>query len=113
MFISKDVFAVGALYVLPCGRSQPYEKMWVKTVDADVNIQDQIAVTHADQIIYNVMSTSVEVIYLFPLPENAMIISLVYWFNGERYEAEIRERQEAVAAYNDKLSQWLDPALLK
>ncbi|MCB9250141.1 MAG: hypothetical protein H6613_17135 [Ignavibacteriales bacterium] len=42
-----------------------------------------------------------------------MITSMVYWFNGQRYEAEIRERQEAIADYNEKISKWLDPALLE
>jgi Ca-activated chloride channel family protein len=110
---TQEVFAVGALYVRPRWSTQPYEKMWIKTVDVTVDIQDQVAETHVDQVFYNEMNTSVEAIYLFPLPENAMITELVYWFNGQRYEAEIRERQAAIAAYNNNLSQWLDPALLE
>jgi len=108
-----QIFATGTLYVRPRGSSSAYEKMWIKTIDVDIDIQDQVAVTHVDQIFYNEMNTSVEAIYMFPLPENAMITSLVYWFNGDRYIAEIRERAEAVAAYNERLSQWLDPALLE
>ncbi|MCB9211778.1 MAG: hypothetical protein H6609_20645, partial [Ignavibacteriales bacterium] len=108
-----NIFSTGALYVRPRFSTQQYEKMWIKTIDVNVDIQDQVAETHVDQIFYNEMNTSVEAIYLFPLPENAMITSMVYWFNGQRYEAEIRERQEAIADYNEKLSQWLDPALLE
>ncbi|MCB9250140.1 MAG: hypothetical protein H6613_17130 [Ignavibacteriales bacterium] len=40
--------------------------MWIKTIDVNVNIQDQVAETHVDQIFYNEMNTSVEAIYLFP-----------------------------------------------
>ncbi|MCB9208852.1 MAG: VWA domain-containing protein [Ignavibacteriales bacterium] len=109
----QNIFSTGALYVRPRFSTQQYEKMWIKTIDVNVDIQDQVAETHVDQIFYNEMNTSVEAIYLFPLPENAMITSMVYWFNGQRYEAEIRERQEAIADYNEKLSQWLDPALLE
>ena len=99
----QNIFATGALYVRPRFSTQEYQKMWIKSIDVDVDIQDQVAVTHVDQIFFNEMSTSVEAIYLFPLPENAMITSMVYWFNGQRYEAEIRERQEAIADYNRAL----------
>jgi Ca-activated chloride channel family protein len=109
----RSTLATGVLYVRPRFSSMEYEKMWIKSIDVDVNIQDQIAVTKVDQIFYNEMNTSVEAIYIFPLPENAMMTKLVYWFNGERYEAEIRERQDAIDAYNQKLNQWLDPALLE
>ncbi|MCF6270162.1 MAG: VWA domain-containing protein [Melioribacteraceae bacterium] len=109
----QNIFATGVLYVRPRFSSVEYEKMWIKSIDVDVNIQDQVAVTKVDQIFYNEMNESVEAIYMFPLPENAMMTKLVYWFNGERYEAEIRERQDAINAYNSKLNQWLDPALLE
>ena len=109
----QEAFGVGALYVRPRWSTQEYEKMWIKTIDVNVNIQDQVAVTQVDQIFFNEMNTSVEAIYMFPLPENAMITKLVYWFNGQRYEAEIKEREEAIAEYNNKLHQWLDPALLE
>ncbi len=78
-----------------------------------VNIQDQVAETHVDQVFFNTLNQSAEAIYIFPLPENAMITELVYWVNGERFEAEIRERQQAIKAYNQKLYHWLDPALLE
>jgi len=101
--LTLELFGTGTLYVRPRFSTQSYEKMWIKTIDVDIDIQDQVAVTHVDQIFFNELNTSVEAIYMFPLPENAMITSMVYWFNGERYEAEIRERADAVAAYNQKL----------
>ncbi len=111
--VTNSLFAIGALFSRPRGSDQEYQKMWIKTVNVDVEIQDQVAVTHVDQIFYNEMNTSVETIYIFPLPENAMITELIYWANGKRYVAEIRERQEAVNDYNRRLRQWLDPALLE
>ena len=113
LFFVSDLLGVGALYVRPRGSNQQYQKMWIKKIDVNSNIQDQVAVTKVDQIFFNEMSTSVEAVYLFPLPENAMITELNYWFNGQKYSAKIREREEAIAAYNQKLSQWLDPALLE
>jgi len=113
MVMTQDVSAVGVLFCRPRWSDQQYQKMWIKSVQTTVEIQDQIAVTHLDQIFVNELTTSVETVFIFPLPENAVITELVYWFNGQRYVASIRERQEAINDYNQKLRQWLDPALLE
>ena len=82
----QNILATGILYVRPRFSSQQYEKMWIKSIDVEVDLQDQIAVTKVDQIFYNEMDQSVEAIYIFPLPENAMMTKLVYWLteNGTR-----------------------------
>lgn len=108
-----QIFAIGSLFSRPRFSSEEYSKMWIKSIDATIDIQDQISVTHIDQTFFNEMNQSVESIFIFPLPEDAMITELVYWVNGSRFVAEIRERQEAISAYNQKLRQWLDPALLE
>ncbi len=111
--VSKQVFAVGALFSRPRWSTENYNKMWIQKVNTTVDIQEQVAVTHIDQTFYNELNNSVETIYLFPLPEDATITELVYWVNNQRYVAEIKERQEAINQYNEKLRQWLDPALLE
>ncbi|MGE5351203.1 MAG: VIT domain-containing protein [Acidobacteriota bacterium] len=111
--ISSDVYAVGALFARPRFSTQEYSKMWIKKVDVKVDIQEQISVTHVDQTFYNELNSSVETVFIFPLPENATVSQLVYWVNGQRFEAEIRERAQAVNDYNQHLRQWLDPALLE
>ena len=113
IMVTDQVYAVGTLFSRPRWSNEEYSKMWIKSVAVDIDIQDQIAVTHVDQIFYNEMTTSVEAIYIFPLPENAMITELIYWVNGECFVADIRERQAAINAYNKKLRQWMDPALLE
>ena len=109
----NQIYAIGTLFSRPRWSSEEYDKMWIKSVTVNIDIQDQIAVTHVDQVFLNELSTSVEAIYIFPLPENAMITELVYWVGTHRYVADIRERQDAINAYNQKLRQWLDPALLE
>ncbi len=111
--LARDLMATGILYVRPRGSSTSYQKVWIKSLNIDVTIQDQVAETHVDQIFLNELNQSAEAIYIFPLPENAMVTELVYWLNGERFVAEIRERQEALNDYNAKLREWLDPALLE
>jgi len=108
-----QLMATGILYVRPRFSNDPYQKVWIKSLDIDINIQDQVAETHVDQTFFNELNNSAEAIYIFPLPENAVISRLVYWVNGIQYEAEIRERQDAINAYKRKLRQWMDPALLE
>ena len=109
----QEVYAVGGLYVRPRFSTQQYQNMWIKNIDVNVSMQDQTSTTTVDQTFYNEMNTSVEAIYIFPLPEGAMITKLEYWFNGQKYEASIREKKEADADYNNKVRQWMDPALLE
>lgn len=110
---AQNVWATGTLFSRPRWSSQEYNKMWIKSIDVDVQIDEQIAATHVDQRFFNEMTTSVEAIYIFPLPENAVITEMIYWVNGQRYIGQIRERQAAVDDYNNRLRQWLDPALLE
>ncbi|MBN2281066.1 MAG: VWA domain-containing protein [Candidatus Marinimicrobia bacterium] len=113
LVVVQNVFATGSLYVRKRWSSDNYQKVWIKSLNVDVKIQDQIAETYVDQTFHNELNTSVEAIYIFPLPENAMITEMAYWVGDQRYEAVIRERQEAVNDYNQHLNQWLDPALLE
>lgn len=114
LFITtSEIFAVGALFVRPLRSTQTHTKMYMKRVDADVQIQNQIAATHTDQTFYNELAQQVEAVFVFPLPEGAVITELVYWFNGKRYVGRVRELQEAINEYNDKIRRYLDPALLQ
>ena len=109
----NEAFATGALFARPRFSTQEYKKMWIKSLDVSVEMREQISVTHVDQTFNNEMTSSVEAIFIFPLPENASISELVYWVNGQRYVAEIREAAAAISDYNQKLREWLDPALLQ
>ncbi|MBN1351088.1 VWA domain-containing protein [candidate division KSB1 bacterium] len=110
---SSQALSVGALFSRRLRSNQTYQKMWIKNVDTDVLIEGQIAVTHIDQTFHNDMNDLVEAIFVFPLPDGAVITELVYWFNGQRWVAEIRELQQAIKDYNNKIRQYLDPALLQ
>lgn len=108
-----DGKATGALFVRPLNSLQTYDLMTIQTYDAVVDIQDQIASTHIDQRFFNKLDARVEATYIFPLPEGAVITELIYWFNGQQYKASLRESKAAQQAYNDKIRQYLDPALLQ
>jgi len=111
--VPNETHATGGLFSRSRGSNQEYNKMWIKSMTITADIHEQIAVTHVDQVFFNEMNQSVEAVFIFPLPENAMVTELVYWVNGVRFVAKVRELQAARNAYNEKLRQWLDPALLE
>ncbi|MDZ7342694.1 MAG: VIT and VWA domain-containing protein, partial [candidate division KSB1 bacterium] len=113
LFSAEPASAVGVLFCRRIGWDVEYNKMNIKAVATTIDIQGQIATTHTDQKFFNDSGITVEAIFVFPLPEGATISELVYWFNGRRYVASIRERQEAVKDYNNRIRQYLDPALLE
>jgi len=106
-------FAIGALFSRPLNSSVTYNKVWIKSVDATVQIDGQVAGTHVDQIFYNEMNSTVETVWIFPLPQGAVVTELYYWFNGQRYQGSVREAQKARSDYENRIRQRLDPALLE
>jgi Ca-activated chloride channel family protein len=112
-FYGNRCLATGALFVRPFGTAQTYSLMSIKTYDAVVTIQDQVATTHVDQKFFNSSNQRVEATFIFPLPESAIITELIYWFNGKQYVASLRERKDAQKAYDEKIRKLMDPALLQ
>jgi len=78
-----------------------------------VNIEDQVATTHIDQVFINESDWMVEGTYLFPLPEEAAISEFVMWVDGERVEGEVLTRERARQIYDDIVRRRRDPALLE
>ncbi len=109
----QSAFAIGALFSRPLNSQLTYNKVWIKTVDARVDINGQIAVTYVDQTFKSEMGVTVEAVWVFPLPEDAVMVELYYWFNGQRYKGAIREAREARDEYNRQIRQQIDPALLE
>ncbi|MBN1481906.1 VWA domain-containing protein [candidate division KSB1 bacterium] len=109
----QHTFAIGTIFSRPLWETKTYNKMWIKTVDANTTIEGQIATTVVHQVFRNEMNTTVEAVWLFPLPENAVVVELQYEFNGKWYKGAITERQEARQEYEERLRWYLDPALLE
>ena len=82
LVLTSTASAIGVIFARPVWGSDMYNKMWIKTVDVDVDIQGQIASTLVKQEFLNEMSTTVEAVWIFPLPEGAVVTELYYWFNG-------------------------------
>lgn len=113
LFATHELEASGVLFVRPMRSTSTYQSMLIKSYDVDVKIQDHIATTHVDQTFTNTLNAQVEATLIFPLPDGAVITQMIYWFNGIRYVASIREKQEAQASYDKNLRKYMDPALLQ
>jgi Ca-activated chloride channel family protein len=79
----------------------------------DVEIEDQVATTHMDQLFVNENDWLLEGIYLFPLPPGAAVSQLTMWVDGEPIEAKILEAGEARQIYDEIVRKLRDPALLE
>lgn len=97
----------------PCPGPFPIAQLAIVYHRVDVSIEDQVAITHVDQVFRNDQDWDIEGTYVFPLPPEASVTNFTLWVNGEAVEAEILDRDQARATYEEIVRQLIDPALLE
>jgi Ca-activated chloride channel family protein len=85
----------------------------VKYHHVDTSIEGQVARTHVDQVFVNITPRSLEAVYLFPVPDGAVIDEFALWQNGEKITGEVLSAFEARRIYEDIVRRQRDPALLE
>jgi Ca-activated chloride channel family protein len=80
---------------------------------ADVRINDQIAVTSIEQDFYNPNPQRVEGTFLFPVPKGAQIKKFAMEIDGKPVDAELMASDKARSIYEDIVRKLKDPALLE
>jgi Ca-activated chloride channel family protein len=113
LFCFQLSFSVGALYGRRALSNDTTKPLWLKKYDATVTITDQISVTHVDQTFKNEDNFRKEGVFIFPLPENAVVTELALWINGQRVIGEVMEADTARAKYDSIVRRQIDPALLE
>ena len=100
---------------IDCPQPPPPQPVWltIKYHHVDVTIQDQVAVTHVDQVFVNESRWQIEGTYVFPLPTDAAISDFAMWVDGVKFEGELLDRDQARRIYEDIVRQRRDPALLE
>ena len=91
----------------------PTEQLVIRNHRVSVRIEDQVAVTHVDQIFYNPNDWTVEGTYLFPIPLDATVNGFQLWIADVPVDGEVLEAKEARQVYEEIVRQSLDPALLE
>lgn len=79
----------------------------------NVTIDNQIATTNVDMQFTNEGHGLAEGTFLFPLPHEASVDSLVMYIDGQAIESKILPADEAREIYNEIVRQHRDPALLE
>ena len=91
----------------------PMTQLAIKYHRVDVTIEDQVAVTHVDQVFYNPNDWQVEGTYIFPIPVGAIVTDFILWIDGEPVHGEVLEAGEARDIYEEIVREIRDPALLE
>jgi Ca-activated chloride channel family protein len=78
-----------------------------------VSIQDQLAVTHVDQVFYNPNDWTIEGTYIFPIPDDAAVSGFTLWVDGQPVEGQVLDATQARQTYEQIVSSMRDPALLE
>jgi Ca-activated chloride channel family protein len=98
---------------MPCPGPIPMEQLVVRYHHVTVTIQDQVAVTHVDQVFYNPNDWQIEGTYIFPIPVDAVVTNFVLWVDGKPIEGQVLEANQARQTYEDIVRRMRDPALLE
>jgi Ca-activated chloride channel family protein len=96
-----------------CFEPIPIAQLAIEYHRVDVTIEDQIAVTHVDQVFRNENDWTVEGTYVFPLPQGAAVTEFTLWIDGEPVQGEVLTREEARRKYEEIVRSMQDPALLE
>lgn len=91
----------------------PQQPLKVKSIKLTTRINDQVAVTHVEQVFENDTPFVLEGLYFFPLPDGVSITEFAMWDGDKRLSGEVRTREEARRIYNEIVRTRRDPALLE
>ncbi len=91
----------------------PIPQLDIRYHHVTVKIDNQVAVTHVDQVFYNPNDYAVEGTYLFPLPQDAAVSNFTLWVDGQPIQGEVLDADQARQTYEDMVSSLRDPALLE
>jgi Ca-activated chloride channel family protein len=85
----------------------------IKEHDAQVMINNGVAVTKVTQIFKNTENRQVEALYTFPVPKGASVANFSMWINGKEIVGEVLEKERAQEIYNSYKRRRRDPGLLE
>ena len=78
-----------------------------------VEIDNQVAITHVDQVFHNPNDFTIEGTYIFPLPKDAVVTDFKLWIDGEAVQGQVLSADEARIRYEEIVRQMVDPAILE
>jgi Ca-activated chloride channel family protein len=97
----------------PCPIPSPMSQLVIRYHHVTVDIDNQVATTHVDQVFYNPNDWAVEGEYVFPIPVDAAVSDFILWIDGNPVQGEVLDAEQARRIYEDIVSDLRDPALLE
>jgi Ca-activated chloride channel family protein len=97
----------------PCPIPSPMSQLVIRYHHVTVNIENQVATTHVDQVFYNPNDWAVEGEYVFPIPVDAAVSDFILWIDGDPVQGEILDADQARRKYEEIVFNLRDPALLE
>ena len=85
----------------------------IKHQRVSIEITDQVAKTHVEQVFQNHVNRDLEATYIFPLPKGAAVTEFAMYINGKRASGELLEKDKARKIYEDIVRRMKDPGLLE
>jgi len=91
----------------------PMAQLAIRYHHVTITIKDQVAVTHVDQVFYNPNDWPVEGVYVFPIPQDAVVSNFILWIDGKPVEGQVLDATQARLKYEEIVASLRDPALLE
>jgi Ca-activated chloride channel family protein len=93
--------------------TRPMSQLEIRYHHVTVKIENQIALTHVDQVFRNPNKWAVEGTYIFPLPLDAAVANFTLWVDGKPVKGEVLSADQARMKYEEIVRSQRDPALLE
>src|SRR5205807_2839364 len=78
-----------------------------------IKLDDQVALTHVEQVFRNHTDRQLEATYVFPVPKGASVTKFTMWVNGKEVHGELLPADQARAVYTSIVRRTQDPGLLE
>jgi len=91
----------------------PVAQLEIRYHHVTVEIIDQVATTHVDQVFYNPNDWQIEGTYIFPIPHEAVVTDFSLWIDGKLIPGTVLRADEARQTYEQIVRSLRDPALLE
>ncbi len=79
----------------------------------NIKLEDQVAITHVEQVFRNHTDRQLEATYIFPVPKGASVSKFTMWVNGKEVHGELLPADQARNIYTSIVRRTQDPGLLE
>ncbi len=112
-FIPLVILAQGRILIPEPPPDFGTNQVYLKAVDAQIDIKSGIAKITLEQIFYNDCPRQLEGEYLFPIPDDAQIHDFYLYINGQKVKGQVLDSDKARRTYINIVRSMRDPALLE